>query len=68
MDTCVIAPSLRPDGNGEYLSGRVDKVNWNTDDYVIEYLTDARNVKKKNHFKRKELQVVFSAWCSKSWT
>ena len=52
-----------------YVSGRIHEVKDNY--YVIEHLkdvkTNAMKMKLVQKFKRKELVVVYSAWCSKCW-
>ena len=63
IDTCVLAPHY-----GLYISGRVHEIKG--DRYSVEFLLYANMKKKRNKiqlhsFERKDLYVVFSAWCSK---
>ena len=62
VDSCVLAP-YRP---GYFISARVEKVLPYTDEYLIKELMKADDIRANpRKVKRDQLQVVFSAWCSK---
>ena len=65
VDTCVIAPNPVK-GRKDFLAGRVHKVYEGKNKYAVKYLASKKAVvSKKVLLKRKQLQVVYGAWCSK---
>ena len=65
VDTCVIAANPVK-GRKDFLAGRVHKVYEGKNKYAVKYLASKKAVvSKKVLLKRKQLQVVYGAWCSK---